>query len=336
MCIGIDQTEGEALATISGKTVPYPSDVGAHCGDWDFGTHPLCKGSSPPEWCTKKWCYIDPCQCDISAIPKTMSYFPSALYKNKPVFWSYETCGNADIYTEDNYADACVNQKSQSACNALGSKCSWSLSKGCVGAALSGTQCDLVRQNDETVWGDDECECIGISGVDGEIDVLFGNSLVEYPVSVGSTCEAWDENLNPDCVGDGEKPSWCSQKWCYVDPCRCSSTTPVVSEMLPDARFRGMTLYYSYATCGAIDTFTAEENEDACVNQQTPQDCEALSKCMWSFMGNDIGYVCRGIEVATFCAQTISTTEKSGAPLPGGPTAALALAVAGILARRGA
>merc|ERR1719453_1164642 len=48
---------------------------------------------------------------------------------------------------------------------------------------------------------------------------------------------------------------------------------------LPKARFDGNPLFYSYRTCGSDDSWTALNNEDACVNQ----DKSACSgDCKWS------------------------------------------------------
>lgn len=44
------------------------------------------------DWCNKKWCYVDPCNCDASDATKS-DYFPGSL------FYSYGTCGDKNTYT---------------------------------------------------------------------------------------------------------------------------------------------------------------------------------------------------------------------------------------------
>mmetsp|Transcript_24285 Transcript_24285/g.60632 ORF Transcript_24285/g.60632 Transcript_24285/m.60632 type:complete len:378 (-) Transcript_24285:97-1230(-) len=330
-CLGLDHTQGYAIANIAGQNVTYPSDVGAYCGAWDEGAHPDCRRGSPPDFCFQQWCYVDPCSCNTNTLPKTQAYFPHALYQNVPVHFSYETCGSSDTYTADYYEDACVNQNTEKACLALG-KCSWSLSQGCVGSSLSGQTCDLKHTTDTKVWGLETCKCINIANKPGRINTTLEN--MTYPLSVGSKCQAWDEHDHPDCIGSGEKPDWCSQKWCYVDPCQCSSATPVVATLLADSSYHGYTVYYSYAACGGTDSFTSTENSAACVNQQTEEACSASpNACLWSFMGNNVGYACRGLEVATYCAQT-TADEKSGASQLESASALLALCASALVLMR--
>merc|ERR1719217_1918567 len=45
-------------------------------------------------------------------------------------------------------------------------------------------------------------------------------NLLTYSPNVGATCQAWESTTHPDCLKDGDKPSWCSEKWCFVDPCK--------------------------------------------------------------------------------------------------------------------
>jgi hypothetical protein len=91
--------EGNTLASIGDKELPYPADLGAHCEAWDLAYHPECPGET---WCSKKWCYVDPCNCDgIPALPKPSTYIPGGLFQGRPVHFSYATCGAKDSYTAD-------------------------------------------------------------------------------------------------------------------------------------------------------------------------------------------------------------------------------------------
>lgn len=288
----------------------YPADLGARCETWDNGNHPLCKSGSGkvPDWCGEPWCFVDPCNCKISdgPVPRISSYLPEAKFQGKGVFFSYDTCGGVDTYTGSKEADFCVNQKTWADCEAL-PRCEWTLSETCVGTEVQGQGCGNTasESNDESIWGTDECACIGFSGKDGTTEVVINSVDVEYPGDVGSTCKAWDDDLHPDCAGAEPKPEWCGRKWCYIDPCKCTiSTPPKVITYLPDSTFQGKDLYYSYATCGNEDVYTASgEHPNACVNQMTKKDCAAQgSKCTWTSPKRFGWEGCIGTKLATLCS----------------------------------
>ena len=69
--------------------------------------------------------------------------------------------------------------------------------------------------------------------------------------------ESWDAKRHPDCAGD--KPAgWCKQEWCYVDPCECDlDVPPKTSSYLPSGMVNGKPVYFSYATCGTSDSYSA-------------------------------------------------------------------------------
>jgi hypothetical protein len=81
----------------------YPGDFGETCKYWLDPGHSACFDLTtvPPteknfadmaDWCPKKWCYIDPCNCDASDATKS-DYFPGSLV------YSYATCGDKNTYT---------------------------------------------------------------------------------------------------------------------------------------------------------------------------------------------------------------------------------------------
>jgi len=148
--------------------------------------------------------------------------------------------------------------------------------------------------------GSAQCRCIGIDNLPGNVTVALGGHQVQYPLSFGTHCDAWDAGVHPDCTGFNSA-AWCGQHWCFVDPCSCNlATTPVVSSYFPDALSNGRPLYYSYATCGAVDHFTAESHDTACVNQASLSACSALDRCEWTL---DRGCVGRDLAGAN-CAVT--------------------------------
>lgn len=138
-------------------------------------------------------------------------------------------------------------------------------------------------------YGNPKCPCVGLDNVKGEMTMTTGKTKTMYPAETGASCTAWDSDRAPGCeVGndknytqDGE-PSWCTQSWCYVDPCKCDiPVIPKVSGYLPDGTYQGKPIYYSYHTCGGVDSWTEKHHKEACVNQKTAEDCTNLEKCSW-------------------------------------------------------
>jgi len=233
-CIGIDNIEGITKVTIEGAHYDYPADLGAHCDTWDDGRHPFnCtqEGHTPGKgngWCGQKWCYIDPCHCDLPVPPKPSAYLSHAHFKGKPIFWSYNTCGGVDTYSKSyNALDFAVVQHI----------CS--------------------KPVDEAVWGKKECMCVGMEGQPGETTLTVAGKDVAYPADVGATCKAWDAGRRGECTGSATQPDWCAKKWCFVDPCQCNlAQPPTATSYIKGALFQGNPLYYSYEACGETDTNT--------------------------------------------------------------------------------
>jgi len=111
---------------LNGVNVTYPAATGTTCGAWDNGNYPgACLSASVTSvaqnpgfgagWCAQEWCYVDPCNCDLATKPKLSVYVPNALYNNKPVFYSYSTCGGSDGF------NTCPG-KAQADCSV---KCTW-------------------------------------------------------------------------------------------------------------------------------------------------------------------------------------------------------------------
>lgn len=110
-------------------------------------------------------------------------------------------------------------------------------------------------------FGDTNCPCIGFDNIEGEtsVEIKDGNDdtvTVAYPADLGARCEAWDDDKHPSCKSD-KPPKWCNQKWCYVDPCRCSiDVLPKIAVYVPDATYRAKPIFFSYATCGGKDMYS--------------------------------------------------------------------------------
>jgi len=193
---------------------------------------------------------------------------------------------------------ACVMQPDEVHCKRL-DKCSW-LDGKCLGKEAAGA-CKI----DDPIWGsqDPPCQCIGIDGLEGDVLANTGpvggrEKLAKYPMDVGAKCKSWDAAHHPDCTGPAA-PEWCLQKWCYVSPCNCKLTTPPkLSGYFPTVYHQGKPLYYSYATCGEQDEYTAEKVPNACVNQKDSYACGKLPKCAWTgkeCLGKDLVETCHGL-----------------------------------------
>eukprot|EP00928_Gymnodinium_smaydae_P046983 TRINITY_DN31328_c0_g1_i1.p1 TRINITY_DN31328_c0_g1~~TRINITY_DN31328_c0_g1_i1.p1 ORF type:complete len:381 (+),score=86.02 TRINITY_DN31328_c0_g1_i1:74-1216(+) len=284
-CINIDGVKGGINLTIEGNSVPYPADLGASCKAWDDDVYPGCEKDGDPGkgngFCGQEWCYVDPCNCNIGVTPKVSVVLPDGTYQGNAVYWSYATCGSEDKFTDNESVimapDFCGEEPSDDSAGSIG------------------------------------CKCIGVvTNVEGAIPVSIDGEAVNYPADVGHFCQAWDADTHPSCNSTDEEPEWCSQSWCYVDPCTCDTEAVLSgsSGYLPGATFQGRPLYYSYATCGSVDAWTGAENDEACVLKTSEDDCSSVSSCKW--LGNATkGTPCVGKELAGMCSSAL----RAGASL---------------------
>ncbi|KAL3907396.1 MAG: hypothetical protein SGPRY_010185, partial [Prymnesium sp.] len=84
--------------------------------------------------------------------------------------------------------------------------------------------------------------------------VLRGGDQLCYASSYGARgCSPYDWTATPECARAEVKPDWCSALWCFVDASNC--TLPSA----PSAYFVNVTptLFYSYETCGFVNTFAS-------------------------------------------------------------------------------
>jgi len=301
-CVGVEGREGNVMQPINSSmklSIVAAEEYGSTCKAWDDDNYPGCKDGQTPgkgkEWCAMAWCYVDPCNCNITPAPVQSFSFSDSQVQGKPLYYSYDTCGGSDQWSEENNDESCVAQTDQNSCEAL-SKCAYENSM-CVKKELLDV---CTSEKDTDVWGSNDCQCVGITnrtgfsiaraGADGE-------NPVHYPPGVGSWCNAWEQYVDyPGCTGDNP-PDWCSQKWCYVDPCQCNiADDPVITFSFPDAKYQGKALFYSYSTCGGSDSWTGSNNDGACVNQNDQTACDNLaSKCSWT------GSKCVGKDIVDAC-----------------------------------
>lgn len=108
-CVGIAELLGTRRLYLDGAWVDYPGGAGSSCAAWDENRHPDCSAVDPPAWCRQPWCYVDPCNCGVSSDKATS--LPGATFQGKPLYYSYTTCGGADMYTNEtvkaNYTGNC-------------------------------------------------------------------------------------------------------------------------------------------------------------------------------------------------------------------------------------
>jgi len=236
-CVGISGLGGNTTVTLDGTAVPdlYPTDLGSSCLAWDEGKFPgMCNTSTPEDWCSQPWCYVDFGNCVVETGPYESSYYTNGAFRGNSLYYSYVTCEGTNTY------DSLKKQSSKS---------EWPWSK-----RKKTTETEAVPD----MYGLSECQCIGIEGIEGNLTgVVNGTEVTDlYPADVGSSCTAWDEGKYPGSCDTNSPEDWCSQPWCYVDQTNCVvSDGPYETEVLPNATFHGAVLYYSYVACGGQNTY---------------------------------------------------------------------------------
>lgn len=96
--------------------------------------------------------------------------------------------------------------------------------------------------------------------------------------------------------------AWCTKSSCYVDPCTCNK-----EDFAPSSWFAGTTgdkIFYSYAQCGATNTFTAA----TCTGAADKTACAATSGCLWE------GAADNSTNATTTTAAASALVSKSGPP----------------------
>ena len=88
--------------------------------------------------------------------------------------------------------------------------------------------------------GNAACPCIA--------ENPYNASTRGYPQSYGISCAKHDYGVGKDCSA-AAPPAWCSRPWCYVSTFNCSLENTRTVYFAPDD------LFYSYATCGSVNTF---------------------------------------------------------------------------------
>jgi len=292
-CVGFHNFTGtlraDGVMSASGQgSTAFSNGTGSYCAAWDLDTHPQCKSMAPPEWCTMKWCYVDPCACTLAK--KVGSYLPAARWQGKGLEYSYVTCGNEDKYTSSNHASVCIQISSKASCDQM-LHCSWSTADNRCNTKSYEANCKAHLM--PAVYGKKKCRCIGTFGLPGStMTVQMSGKSVTVNADSFTTCQAWDALYSPSCeyskgsiqggipVGTGTTPPvHCQMRWCVVDPCCCDAAEAIeVMPYTPTIYYQGKPLYRSYDTCGN------EYNTSACYAQKTIDGCTKThgKDCAWT------------------------------------------------------
>ena len=88
----------------SAERYAFKRDFGVGCHQHDQGTDPYCStDASPdalPEFCSKRWCYVDAEDCDAEDLHSSFVPSDKAMFYSRPLSYSYETCGEPNLWDD--------------------------------------------------------------------------------------------------------------------------------------------------------------------------------------------------------------------------------------------
>jgi hypothetical protein len=97
-----------------------------------------------------------------------------------------------------------------------------------------------------------------------QVPTGLASNFTDYPGDYGESCKIQLEPGHAACFdlttvpptekAISDQAGWCQDKWCYIDPCNCDASDATKSDYFPGS------LFYSYATCGDKNTYTAVES----------------------------------------------------------------------------
>jgi hypothetical protein len=67
------------------------NSYGNLCRQHDRTTAQFCTGSSPPDWCSKRFCWVDPANCSLAS-------YSSVFFPHEHLHFSYATCGEHNTF----------------------------------------------------------------------------------------------------------------------------------------------------------------------------------------------------------------------------------------------
>jgi len=152
----------------------------------------------------------------------------------------------------------------------------------------------VVTQDYCATCGVPSCKCLGklpdsIPDVDCTFDWAFegkcvaanvSGNITMYPADYGESCKAHKEPGSASCFDleksppveliKGKQKGWCSDSWCYIDPCDCDASDPTKSDYFPSK------LQYSYETCGDTNEYVGSVGSSNTVGNAA---CMGMATC---------------------------------------------------------
>ena len=139
-----------------------------------------------------------------------------------------------------------------------------------------------------------------------------------YPKEYGASCQNWDGLYRAkQCAGNGydKEGSYCSSKWCFVDPLNCKILYQQ-STLVVDVNAMDNVVYASYETCGNINAYNIDRYSTVFLNQTLtiafPGDSSALYDLFTNSEGEKDGSSVRFFEdVQSFYNYNVDVVEIS-------------------------
>jgi len=279
---------------VTDKKATHAFAVGANYNSlWDSET-----------WCANKFCWVDPCACDKTDISKSSwlnGHYSYSMCGAKDEY----TPVSCDANKEEAKCTAVSGCKWDTTCKAqTGAEAMVALRKvmKCTDPDKVPTTCACSANKEPKIacsaankklwdgsnrgkWVGAAAKCIKVTP---DKDEPWAKHDFTYPANYANTCEqAGKEPGSFHCTWmKGKKAThafavgatynsmwnsegWCSNKFCWVDPCACDKTDISKSSWLNG--------HYSYSMCGATDTYTPV----ACDSNKEEAKCIAATGCKW-------------------------------------------------------
>jgi len=255
------------MAMVQGAEYSYPPNYGEGCAVHPEPGHSDCSNTSAgtpltqnrAAWCDDAWSWVNPCECEASDMAVS-TYFPGLYY-------SYSACGATDSFTT---AAQAADLKASAGCPSPAPPSAIVESPGNYpGSAPVDQKCaclafpsDVPAEGCTADWAQSG-ECVNATKFPGWYPPNYGTSCGVHMEPLSADCFDVDNNRPwpSPCRGDATescRKAWCDSPWCWVDPCTCDDAS--ITDIAPSSWFpHAASLYYSYANCKGMDTFTAAD-----------------------------------------------------------------------------
>jgi len=168
----------------------------------------------------------------------------------------------------------------------------------CPNPSTAPTNCSCAGHNEPSIacnttqkalwdgsWASAAADCIKVTP---DMQDDWGKHDFHYPSNYANTCAqsgkepgsyhcTWVSGnesshefaAGPNYNSNWNSEAWCTDTFCWVDPCTCDKTDIVKSTWLNE--------HYSYSACGSVDQYTAP----MCTDTTVQTTCQATSGCKW-------------------------------------------------------